>query len=208
MRVDLTDPDMPDWRKYLFTCDADDHHWLLFEWWDNDPDDLFAGNLDVVPTTYAPRLRQRIVTAVKVLFGRQAWTTDCVLLNEPTAVRLRETIDLYLANERAKRAKRHGSDGDTDFGGPGRPNRILWNRRPGYDVHAGEIDEIVLHYPSMVHVEQMDDSCWYIGIDMPDGTSWTGNFTGRGYMTFSEQENDGIVWDADDTHENKAADSE
>lgn len=106
MRADLTDPRYPDWRKYLFPCDADDHHYLLFEWWDDEPDDDYPGTLDVVPTTYAPRLRQRITTAAKVLFGRRVWTTDCVLLNEGTAVRLRATLDEYLASEAAKRARR------------------------------------------------------------------------------------------------------
>jgi hypothetical protein len=119
MRADLTDPDVPDWRKYLFTCEADDHHFLLFEWWDDDPNEDYPGTLDVIPSTYAPTFRQRVVTAVKVLFGRRVWTTDCVLLDEPTTIQLRQTIDLYLANEKAKRDTK-----DTDTGHRG------WMRGP------------------------------------------------------------------------------
>jgi hypothetical protein len=76
-------------------------------------------------------------------------------------------------------------------------NRILWNER------GRDIDEIVLHHPAVVHIEQMGDRCWWIGIDMPDGTYWHGNFVAdsRGRMRFSEQENAGITWDRDDTHE-------
>ena len=69
--------------------------------------------------------------------------------------------------------------------GLGRPARILWNRRPtGRDV--GCIDEIVLTGVDMVHVEQMDDRCWWIGITLADGTSWDGNFTAdsKGRMRF------------------------
>lgn len=84
-----------------------------------------------------------------------------------------------------------------------RVNRILWNRRPsGRRGDAGNIDEIVLHGVD-IHIEQMDHRCWWIGIYRPDGTYWMGNFTAdsRGHMRFSEQENDGIVWDDDRTHE-------
>ena len=57
----------------------------------------------------------------------------------------------------------------------GKPARILWNRRPtGSDV--GCIDEIVLTGVDMVHVEQMDGRCWWIGITLADGTSWDGYF--------------------------------
>ena len=85
-------------------------------------------------------------------------------------------------------------------------NRILWNRRPDANWRRGDmgsIDEIVLHNVQLVHVEQMDDRCWWIGIQMPDGTYWHGNFTAdsRGRMRFTEQENNGITWDRDDTHE-------
>lgn len=83
----------------------------------------------------------------------------------------------------------------------GKPARILWNRRPtGSDV--GCIDEIVLTGVDMVHVEQMNDRCWWIGITLADGTSWDGNFTAdsKGRMRFFEQESS-IEWALDASHE-------
>lgn len=76
-------------------------------------------------------------------------------------------------------------------------NRILWNTRDH------DIDEIVLHDASTVHVEQMDDRCWWIGIDLPDGGYWSGNFTAdsRGRMRFWEQERIGFEWDEDKSHD-------
>lgn len=83
-------------------------------------------------------------------------------------------------------------------------DRILWNRRPTGIMDRGDIDEIVIRDASTVHIEQMDDRCWWIGI-YKDGelTYWMGNFTcdSRGRMRFTEQENAGIEWDRDDTHE-------
>jgi hypothetical protein len=74
--------------------------------------------------------------------------------------------------------------------------RILWNRR------GDDIDEIVIENAT-VHIEQMNDRCWWIGIDLPHGGYWAGNFhaDSRGRMTFSEQETWGFEWDRDDTHE-------
>lgn len=82
-------------------------------------------------------------------------------------------------------------------------NRILWNRRPDAAGRDGNIDEVVLSNVS-VHVEQMHDRCWWIGIytDDPD-VYWMGNFVAdsRGRMTFSEQENAGIEWEQDRSHD-------
>lgn len=77
-------------------------------------------------------------------------------------------------------------------------DRILWNERDGC------IDEVVVSDVS-VHVEQMNDRCWWIGIykgDGPDAPYWMGNFhaNSRGVMQFTEQENAGIVWDDDREH--------
>jgi len=84
-------------------------------------------------------------------------------------------------------------------------HRILWNRRPVNALHVdcGDIDEIVINNPQTVHVEQMNDRCWWIGIYMPDGSYWMGNFVAdsRGRMRFTEQENAGIEWAHDATHE-------
>jgi hypothetical protein len=77
-------------------------------------------------------------------------------------------------------------------------DRILWNRRD----NEADIDEIVISYPDVVHVEQMDDRCWWIGI-YRDDTFWMGNFVAdsRGRMRFVEQDNHGIDWSDDDSHE-------
>lgn len=73
-------------------------------------------------------------------------------------------------------------------------DRILWNQ--GREV----IDEIVIHN-AMVHVEQMDDRCWWIGVYKPDGSRWSGNFScdSRGRMRFTEQDAE-ILWDKDEEH--------
>lgn len=80
-------------------------------------------------------------------------------------------------------------------------DRILWNRRPTDPMDGGDIDEIVLHGVT-VHIEQMDRRCWWIGIER-DGARWCGNFwaNSRGHMTFMEQENEGIEFTVDHTHE-------
>ena len=79
--------------------------------------------------------------------------------------------------------------------------RILWNRRPVDGRDCGDIDEIVLHRPEFVHVEQMNDRDWWIGIAMPAGSEFSGHFhaTSRGVMTFGLTESD-IEWDKDDEH--------
>ena len=82
-------------------------------------------------------------------------------------------------------------------------NRILWNRRPtGARNDVGDIDEIVINNPQMVHVEQMHERCWWIAVYMPDGSYWMGNFSAdsRGRMSFWEQENNGIKWQDDRSH--------
>lgn len=82
------------------------------------------------------------------------------------------------------------------------PDRILWNRRPKSDWDTGDIDEIVASNVD-VHIEQMTDRCWWIGIDFPNGDYWAGNFhaTSRGVMTFSEQESRASGWPTDEVHE-------
>ena len=90
------------------------------------------------------------------------------------------------------------------------PNRILWNQRPAHDYPSGgggDIDEIVMHDVKMVHIEQMDVRCWWIALytDEGEGPYWMGNFTSdSGRMRFVEQENNGVVWDRDDCHEDVA----
>jgi hypothetical protein len=78
-------------------------------------------------------------------------------------------------------------------------DRILWN------VRDENIDEIVL-LDVCVHIEQMHDRCWWIGIYKKEGDAdapyWTGNFIcdSRGRMRFTEQENGGIEWGDDHAH--------
>lgn len=82
-------------------------------------------------------------------------------------------------------------------------HRILWNERDD------DIDEVVIVEPQTVHVEQMSDRCWWIGIYLDADRYWMGNFIAdsRGRMRFTEQENAGVEWTAgDDCHaERKAA---
>lgn len=85
-------------------------------------------------------------------------------------------------------------------------DRILWNERPDNALGGGgDIDEIVLHDVS-VHIEQMHDRCWWVGIykgDSADAPYWMGNFVAdsRGWMRFTEQEDGGIEWDEDREHQ-------
>lgn len=74
-------------------------------------------------------------------------------------------------------------------------NRILWNRRDH------DIDEIVVHDIATLHIEQMDDRCWWIGMTLADGTDWAGSFiaSSRGLMQFVEQEGN-VVWGVDAEH--------
>lgn len=80
-------------------------------------------------------------------------------------------------------------------------DRILWNRRPNGDG-VGDIDEIVLHGVD-IHIEQMHDRSWWIGIDTPTGGNWSGVFSAnsRGFMSFYQQDNDGVTWDEDECHD-------
>lgn len=73
--------------------------------------------------------------------------------------------------------------------------RILWNEG------REDIDEIVVDFPEMVHIEQMHDRCWWIAIYLDGDKRWSGNFTcdSRGRMSFTEQDDD-IEWDEDSEH--------
>ena len=89
-------------------------------------------------------------------------------------------------------------------------DRILWTRRPTGVTDTGDIDEIVLSGVD-VHIEQMDDRCWWIGIyrdaSRGDTPYWMGNFVAdsRGRMRFVEQENNGIEWGRDKSHDDPPA---
>lgn len=77
-------------------------------------------------------------------------------------------------------------------------NRILWN------VRHQDIDELVIHEPELIHIEQMNDRCWWIGIYLDDDRRWSGNFTAdsRGRMSFTPQDDD-VEWSEDDSHEER-----
>jgi hypothetical protein len=80
-------------------------------------------------------------------------------------------------------------------------NRILWNWRDN-GVDVGCVDEVVLHDVDTVHVEQVTDAHWWIGIDKTDGTRWSGDFyiDASGRLRFVEQEST-IKWESDASHE-------
>jgi hypothetical protein len=83
-------------------------------------------------------------------------------------------------------------------------NRILWNTR------GDDIDEIVLNDVATVHIEQMSDGCWWIGMSLNDGGWWSGYFhpanpRSRTRLTFTEQERGGFEWDRDDSHDEAEA---
>jgi hypothetical protein len=72
--------------------------------------------------------------------------------------------------------------------------RILWNDR------GGEIDELVMTNCT-VHIEQMADNCWWIGIFRADGGYWAGNFhTKRAPLTFTQQEHEQFTWNHEGPH--------
>lgn len=87
--VDLTRSRRPHWRRFMFPCDCDDHHWLSVEWWD-DGDDWPL--LEIVPTLWATTVTERIKAAVKLLFGRRHHSCDGVLLDPATARDLIEIV--------------------------------------------------------------------------------------------------------------------
>lgn len=86
-------------------------------------------------------------------------------------------------------------------------DRILWNRRPTGPRDTGDIDEIVVH-DCTVHVEQMDERCWWIGITKAGSDrQWMGVFTADswGRMRFAQTDDDGIEWAIDHAHETGAS---
>lgn len=86
---------------------------------------------------------------------------------------------------------------------PRKVSRILWNRRPADGGWGGDIDEIVCH-DATVHIEQMDDSCWWVGVYGNGGQRWSGNFTvDDGKLRFSQQDSE-WAWDLDQYHDRKA----
>ncbi len=89
-----------------------------------------------------------------------------------------------------------------------RKHRILWNRRPTGMRDAGCIDEIVIDRPSMVHIEQMSEREWWIGIYLNEKGSrrWSGHFAcdSKGRMEFTEQDCD-IEWATDKSHDDASS---
>jgi len=78
-----------------------------------------------------------------------------------------------------------------------RHNRITWNRPPDDQDAGGDIDELVIHQPDLIHIEQMNADTWWIGIYTggPDDPYWTGNVTvdAAGHPHFAEQEDTGVL---------------
>lgn len=114
----------------------------------------------------------------------EAVRSDAAANDRTLAATVRRAVRGYLEDRKVRSIERH---------------RILWN------VRGHDIDEIVIDHPELVHVEQMDDRCWWIGIYLPAGNNtrrWSGHFRcdSRGRMTFTEQDCD-LVWDEDESHE-------
>lgn len=83
-------------------------------------------------------------------------------------------------------------------------NRILWNRRPVDEFDSGDIDEVVIR-GCTVHIEQMGDRSYWVGIYLPNGSSFDGNFfierpRRRPRLRFGMQESN-VTWDRDESHE-------
>lgn len=125
---------------------------------------------------------------------------------EQKCARLANALNWY---ERKNPDKANGGKGAAagtpDTGGETRKeNRILWNSRPDNDdTWGGDIDEIVCH-DATVHVEQMDDNCWWIGVYGSEGQRWSGNFNvdENGDLRFSQQDSE-WKWDLDQSHNDK-----
>lgn len=58
----------------------------------------------------------------------------------------------------------------------------------------GSIDEIIAHGANL-HIEQMSDDGWFMGLEVPDGSSWDfwfGAKNGRSAVEFRHMETNGI----------------
>lgn len=95
MKIDATDPKCPDWKKFLFPCDANDNDFLSIQWWTEngvlDPNDPHPF-LEIIPSIWAGGWWDRIKAAGKILSGRPHYNGG-IILTEDTVERLRETLD-------------------------------------------------------------------------------------------------------------------
>jgi hypothetical protein len=87
----VTNPKIPEWKKHLFPCEGDDHHWLMIEWWDDHEFQDEHPILEVTETYYADTIWGRIKGAAKVLFGRRHFFGG-IILDAETVDRLVEII--------------------------------------------------------------------------------------------------------------------
>lgn len=69
----------------------------------------------------------------------------------------------------------------------------FWNGIGEVRVHeeTDAIDEIVAHPLQGFHLEQMDDGCWWLGIDGPEGRRISINFVAIGKHIVVTAEDDG-----------------
>ena len=127
-------------------------------------------------------------------------------LNEAFKLGMRQAIAKQIAEDHGAGPWVLHPDGRVDphltFVATPQVNRILWNER------GDDIDEIVLHDVATLHVEQMDDRCWWIGVNLANGGYWAGNFIAksRGPMRFTEQEMTDFEWDSDAAHDEPKGD--
>lgn len=102
MRLDASSHDT--WKKFMFPCDCDDHHWLHVSWWADD-DEKWEGYLEVTPTLWPkPSLFSRIKAAVGTLLMRKQYFGGVILTKESTE-ELIEILTEYLDNENKRMAK-------------------------------------------------------------------------------------------------------
>lgn len=108
MKIDATDPKLPDWKKYLYPCDCSDNDFLHINWWTVDghlEDDPF---LEVIPAIWAADWWDRIKAIGRIIAGRPHWHGG-IVLNPETVERLRETLnEIELLQERERRDKDDG----------------------------------------------------------------------------------------------------
>lgn len=72
-------PAYPGHHRRIFQCDCDDAHYLIVEW--DEDEEHEAAWLTLVLSLQPTRIRERVVSAMKALLGRQH-TVEAVILRD------------------------------------------------------------------------------------------------------------------------------